>query len=176
MKLIAIVAISFIVFFSCKKENIEKETENPIDQSYIVFGEYYGNCFWILEGKNPCVTMFKWNGDSLIEDMNPTYPSGKKPYEGFSPAKHLSCIDSIKKLIEQIPIELLSEKETVIGQPDATDGGAWYVEIKDKSGNRHFYLIDKFKNRIPAYLRPFVDELDETIKALKKCSIWYQCG
>lgn len=173
-KLIASLAIaSFVFFASCKKENTEPE-KAPVE-SYLIFGEYYGFCV-PMPGAS-CIAMFKWSGDSLIRDLNPSYPSSKKIYVGFSPAKRLSCGDSlVRELIAAIPIELLSEKDTVIGEPDATDGGGLYIELKDESGQRRFYLIDNFKQNIPPYLHPFVDKVHKTIDSLKNCDMWYQCG
>ncbi len=172
------IAVNVVVLFlfSCQKKEIEPKI--LINPTYLAFGEYTGDCAYACQ---PCISMFKLNQDTLIQDLAPSYPSYNKIYEGFQRAiiEIDSSKEKVRQLISKIPIELLDEKEVIIGQPDATDGGGLYIEIKDASGERHFWLIDKVKDNIPDYLHPLVDEVHNLIPAIKLQtaeSIGYGCG
>ena len=65
----------------------------------------------------------------------------------------------------KIPGELLSQKERVIGMPDAGDWGGYYVEVSI-NGERQFWLIDKNQYYLPESLKPFASELGTMIGQL----------
>ena len=137
---------------------------NPIELSatdYIVFGHYYGECMG-----NNCIEIFRLEKDYLFEDTTDVYPSGRNFYNG----KYITLPDSdfqkTKDLIDYFPKALLTEKDTVIGMPDATDGGGLYIEY-NYEGTHKFWLIDNFKTNVPSKYHNFMDKVTEKINRLQ---------
>lgn len=64
-KLLAIALL--LLTFSCAKENVPAGVKAG---DYLVFGDYYGECF----GEH-CVSMYLLNGNSLFQDSNKNTPS-----------------------------------------------------------------------------------------------------
>ncbi|TGE22150.1 hypothetical protein E5K00_18045 [Hymenobacter aquaticus] len=102
----------------------------------------------------------------LQEDTQDTYPSSSAPYSGTFVARSPADYTLVKDLIQQVPADLLREKSTVIGSPDAGDWGGYYVEVT-QAGQRRFWLIDTQKRNLPAYLHAFVDTLEVRLDKLQ---------
>jgi hypothetical protein len=125
---------------------------------YILFGHYYGEC-----GGETCVEIFKVTDYILSEDMLDNYPAAGKRYQGvYLPLPDQSNLDEVKTLAADIPAQLLSTQDKVIGMPDAGDWGGIYFQIS-RGGKTQYWLIDKKEQNIPAYLRPFVAAINEKI-------------
>ncbi|MBF9252349.1 hypothetical protein I2I11_03500 [Pontibacter sp. 172403-2] len=110
--------------------------------------------------------MFKIENNHLFEDTNDSYPGSNTAYEGNYILQSDAKYEQVKDLVNHLPARLLEENSTVIGQPDAGDWGGIYIEVR-KNGQRKFYLIDKMEDHVPAYLRPFVDEVEASIAKLE---------
>jgi len=155
--LIALI-FSLAIFDSCQKHEEDPE-QNP---EYILFGHFYGFCVG-----EQCVEIFKLTEDGLFEDDTDQYPNRDKIYEGNYKKLGDDKYQLVKSLFEQIPSQLLNEKDTVIGAPDASDGGGIYFAIKDGNGTR-FWLIDQFEHNIPEYLKPFKQQVNNSISLINE--------
>lgn len=158
MKLYILTATFFLASFltSCKKDN----HVNLSDADYIIFGHFYGECIG-----EQCVRLFKLGEDKLFEDTKHTYPRGDSFYEGSFVQLSKEKFDLTKDLTSHFPADLLKEKETVIGQPDAGDWGGFYVEYNG-NGLRKFWLLDKKKSNVPTKYHNFIDKMNEKIAEL----------
>ncbi len=128
-----------------------------------MFGHFYGECF----GER-CVEMYKLipGEGQLQEDLRDAYPDHTAWYEGAFVPLSDSLYQQVKDLPASIPAQLYQERDRVIGQPDAGDWGGYYLEV-NQNGKRQFWLIDKPKANLPAYLHAFVDALEGSIQKLK---------
>ena len=126
----------------------------------LVFGHYYGMCVG-----EQCVEIFKISNGELLEDTKDLYP-GAQPYEGRFEKKSQALYEQVKHLPAHIPAQLLQEENGVIGQPDIADGGGIYLELVHDRKIRYFF-IDKSRHKVPAYLHPFLDEVEASIAKLK---------
>ena len=145
-------AFTIAIIISCKDEH-----ETIVTPGDMIFGHFYGECIG-----EACIEIFKLETDSLMEDTLDTYPSAHDFYQGsyilLSDDKHTIA----KKLLNYFPLDLLDEKDTVIGSPDAADGGGLYIEYN--FGNiRKFWLLDQMKSNVPEKYHEFIDKVNETI-------------
>lgn len=116
--------------------------DETIHGDYLVFGKYHGECFG-----DQCIQIFKIENDSLFADTLRLYPSAQTPYSGLYQPLAQNQFDSTKNLLDVIPQQILSLKNTIIGQLDAADQGGFYIEIKTNEGIR-YWLIDTDRSGI----------------------------
>ena len=145
--------IAFILA-ACHKEDLKQKETIPDN---IVFGHYYGECFG-----SHCILIYKLTPTQLYGDQNHQYPNSTSTYVGNYTLLSDSLFEKVKRLSTKIPKELLSDTRRIIGQPDAGDWGGIYFEIST-DGKSQFCLIDEMKSNLPAYLPPFVDEIERNI-------------
>ncbi len=156
--IILLLGLSILVGTSCKKQDIQPAATST---DYLIFGHFYGFCM----GER-CVEIFKLDDSTLQEDTSDIYPNRTKFYVAAYKNLATSKFDAVKDLRASFPVELLSEQETVLGQPDASDGGGLYIEYK--SGTVHkFWIIDQFKTNVPAKYHTFMDKVNEKIALLQ---------
>jgi hypothetical protein len=144
----------------------EDETANSLTiHDYLIFGTYYGEC------ADSCVNIYYLRSDEkqLFVASEPKYPVYKA--DSFPYGLHFVTVSQqkyelAKELINKVPENLLRESKRVIGEPDATDQGGVYVEVNHRY-MMHKYYIDTNKEAIPAYLHDFVDEILNTVAALR---------
>lgn len=144
---------------ACKKEeNTSVSNENQT----LIFGSFSGEC-----GGEKCVEIYLVDSQKkrLAENTNDIYPKGNAPLTGSFTELSAAQYEQVKDLPALFPAELLTEKTTVIGAPDARDQGGYYVEVVRGGVQRH-WLIDTDKKDLPAYLHPFVDSLNVRLKRL----------
>lgn len=135
--------------------NCSKET-NP-EASFLVFGHFYGECMG-----EQCVEIFKIHDDKIFEDSNDQYPNQNAFYNGNFKEIDQSKFEQIKGLMDDFPMSLFEEVESVIGQPDAGDWGGLYIEYKDE--NQHdFWLLDQMQSNVPSTYHNFIDKVNEKI-------------
>jgi hypothetical protein len=158
VKLILHFCFVLMLAFSCKKE-VNKN--DRLENNNIVFGHFYGECFG-----EQCVEIFKIDGKHIFEDKKDIYPDRKHFYEGNFGEIYPAGAEDVKELRVKFPDQLLNEKDTVIGQPDAGDWGGLYIEIED-NGKHRFWIIDKMKSNIPSYLHSFIDDVNSAIEKLQ---------
>ncbi|KAA3439443.1 hypothetical protein [Rufibacter hautae] len=156
MKKLLSICLLFLALTACKEQE-DALFESP---DYLVFGHYYGFC-----GGENCVEIFKIENMTLFEDTRDRYPGGK-PYEGDFVPKSAALYEQVKDLPHQVPARLMSEERSIIGSPDAADGGGIYLEV-GKGGMVRYFFIDKTRHNVPEYLHPFLDEVEAAIAALK---------
>lgn len=137
----------------------------PNDPDYVVFGDFYGECIG-----SGCVDIYKLQTDAIYEDNKDVYPSMRASYNGNYILRTNVNIDDIKDLLDKIPAQLYGEQDTVLGAPDAADGGGFYIEV-NRNHERRFWLIDKQKfDGDRAYLNAFTDIVQEKLDLLEKDS------
>ncbi|ALI98221.1 hypothetical protein [Rufibacter tibetensis] len=156
MRKILFYCLAVLTLVSCQEDDATLESPD-----YLVFGHYHGFC-----GGESCIEIFKIQDGQLYEDTNDRYPSSNKPYEANFVLKSLDLFEKVKDLPHLVPTRLLQEDRTVIGSPDATDGGGYYLEV-GVNGMRRYFLIDKFRHNVPEYLHPFLDQVEASIAKLK---------
>ncbi|WP_210463680.1 hypothetical protein [Rufibacter roseolus] len=139
----------------------EPEDQSPFEPDYLVFGHFYGFC-----GGEQCVEIFKIQGGQLYEDTKDQYPNRNGPYDGNFVRKSEVLYEKVRDLPFNFPPRLLLENDTIIGMPDAADGGGIYLEIS-KDGQRRYYFIDKTRYQVPDYLHPYLDQVEAAINELK---------
>lgn len=142
---------------SCKQNNGTTPTS---DTDYLVFGHFYGFC----QGEQ-CIEIFKLSSTQVFEDTTDVYP-GSNFYEGKFIALSQAKFDSVQTIVNYFPTDLLSDPNTVIGQPDAGDGGGLYIEY-NYNGTRKFWLLDKMKSNVPTKYHEFIDEVNKRVEMLQ---------
>jgi hypothetical protein len=148
--------LTTFILTSCKKGSIELSSSD-----YIIFGHFYGECIG-----EACVEIFRLEKDKLFEDTKDQYLNSKNFYLGnYVQLSQQKFIDT-KDLTSSFPIDLLSETNNVIGQPDAGDWGGLYVEY-NFDGVRKFWLLDQMKSNVPTRYHNFIDKINEKIKQLQ---------
>lgn len=148
--------IALLILAACDDDNVKKETS----ENYIIFGHFYGECIG-----EQCVQIFKLTDDELFEDSNDTYPGVDHSYNAKFHILDPQKFDLVKNLADNIPQELLTVTDKVIGTPDAFDQGGIYFEVS-LDGQQQYWLIDKAEANIPEYLRSFVEEVENSISAI----------
>lgn len=147
-----LIVLLTIGLFSCQKDSSAV--------SYLIFGHFYGECWG-----EQCVEIFRLKDGQLSEDRNDDYPSGSSRYEGNYRRLSHSLYKKVQDLYAQVPIDLLKEERTIIGQPDAGDWGGLYIEYAGDD-QRRFWLLDQKKDNIPNDLWGFVDLVSAKIKII----------
>ncbi len=160
MKIMRIISIftffSIVVSFqSCSTSSVETD--------YLIFGHFYGEC--VGEG---CIEIFKLTDTVLYEDSNDIYPNpANQSYDGNFKALSNEKFVLVRELKNNFPDELLDEKDSVIGQPDAGDWGGLYVEVVE-NGTKRAWNIDTMKDNVPSKYHTFVDQIQEKIALINK--------
>lgn len=125
-------------------------------KDYLIFGHFFGECFG--EG---CVQTYKLTNTELYEDTLDEYGGGHFEFQALSHEQFLQ----VKELAKAFPDRLLSERDSIIGCPDCTDGGGLLIELSTKNVV-HRWQIDLDKAHVPNYLHPFMDEINAKIGLL----------
>lgn len=142
--------------YACNKS---EEIDNPVPQSFFIFGHYYGFC-----GGEGCVEIFKIEDESLLfEDITDRYPRDSF-YNGFFRKLSIHQFYEVKDLPAFLPEELLNTPDTVFGMPDAYDQGGLFIERKTDSGAHSYWHLDQDKSNIPEFLHDFHDKVNEAIR------------
>ena len=144
-----------ILLSNCSKDLDEGEVT-------FVFGHFYGEC--IGEG---CVEIFKIADNKLFEDSKDMYPGQGSFYNGDFQEIDQSKLELVKDIIDDFPMSIFDENETVIGQPDAGDWGGLYIEFQDES-NHDFWLLDQMKSNVPNTYHDFIDKVNEKIAIINE--------
>lgn len=141
-----------LIAFSCN-------ADDTIDRNYLIFGKYAGFC---LEN---CTQIFKIENRALFADTLQSYPGSNQPYQGsYIPLTQFQFEQS-KSLLDNIPDQILSLNDTVIGQPDAVDQGGYYIEIK--TGNVHrYWLIDTDLSKVPEFMHDFLNMVNNRVMTM----------
>ena len=155
LKSILILVACYGLFASCKKD-----AYLPTDaDQYLIFGHYYGECFG-----EACVETFKLTHTALYEDTNDPYAgNGPFNFEKLPDSQYVSA----KHMFKQIPNELLEQPDSTFGCPDCADGGGLYIEYK-KNNFIGKWRIDQYEGHVPAFLHPFIQEVNRTIRDINK--------
>lgn len=151
-----------LFFLGCQKEDVTTQPLPEVEEDYIVFGQFFGLCLG-----EKCVEIFKIENEKLFEDTADQYPmiNSESPYQGNYIELSQTLYERVSNVKDFFPEELLNETALVIGTPDVTDGGGYYVSIKENGEERH-WRIDAIRNNIPAYLHAFTDKIDEAVSSI----------
>jgi hypothetical protein len=133
---------------------------NP-NRDRLVFGSFAGYCV----GER-CVEIYALQDGKLYEDKNDNYPQSGSPVDFNFELLSDDKFELAEDMFESIPAELLATESTTFGCPDCTDGGGVYIEIK-RDTRTEIFFIDNFKNNIPEYLHPLVDNVRAKIDVLQ---------
>ena len=148
-----------VLSISCDRKDEDSVKPSP---DYIFFGHFYGFCIG-----EECIEIYKLTNDGLYEDTSDSYPRWDRYDEGKWVKLDQDIYEKVKSLADHIPQKLLSEDETVFGSPDAADGGGIYFAVVENGELKH-WLIDQMENNIPAYLRPFKDQINSSISMINE--------
>ncbi|MGC3945948.1 MAG: hypothetical protein QM762_15745 [Chryseolinea sp.] len=151
-----------LVFIAAACQTDDDASKKAAAPNSIIFGHFYGECIG-----EKCIEIYQLTDVSLFEDTNDRYPSSVMPYDGNFQVMDNSYFEQVDDLRNEIPAELLEIESTIIGQPDAADGGGIYFEI-EIGGRQRYWLIDKMETNIPEAIRPFVQEIEGKIELLSK--------
>lgn len=153
--------LSIIITSSCTDNAPGPEAESNLQsgQPNLIFGHYYGFC----HGES-CIEVFQLKDNKLYEDTNDNYPHPENGLETNFVELDQSKYDLIKNLNFEIPDELVKSSDTVIGAPDAADGGGIYLELPDG----RFWLLDMSKDFLPEYLHPLREEIITAIDLINQ--------
>ena len=141
---------------SCKKDTVVLSSCD-----YLIFGHYYGECFG-----EECIEIFRLEKNQLLEDTLDVYPISTSFYNGNYILLPQQKFDTAKDLINYFPGDLLTEPNTVIGQPDAGDWGGLYIEY-NIDGIRKFWLLDQMKSNVPSKYHNFINKVNEKITLIQ---------
>ncbi len=147
---------------SCTNDKLEDIGAGQLE--YIIFGHFYGFCVG-----EACIEIFKLENGRVYEDTLDIYPRFDKPYEGNYVPLSQTHYNLVKDLPDLIPAELFLETEIVLGLPDATDGGGFYIEVqyKDDASKSGFWILDQSEFYLPEQYHSFVDEIKARILLLQ---------
>lgn len=132
MKSLRLLLLPFMLFLgSC-----DNKPPQPAKAETLVFGTYYGMC------AGNCVNIYQLTGTSLSKDDSADYPALGVNYS-FSVKSVLppSKYNMAKKLLYDIPAELLTIGDKTYGCPDCHDQGGLYIQIKSGPAIMR-YMID----------------------------------
>jgi len=139
---------------SCGEENgIEL---GSLDQDYLVFGHFYGEC-----GGEGCIETFALTSNKLYEDTNDMYRGTDFNFVELEN----EIFEKVVDLKDKFPVDLLSEDEQTFGCPDCGDWGGILVQYV-QSGNAKTWFIDLKTEDVPEYLNDFVDAITEKISLI----------
>ena len=156
MQLIKICLLFILVYAvsSCNKGDGDSEND---EKATLVFGHYYSEC-----GGEACIETFKLTNTELSEDLNDPYAgNGTFDFE-LLPQEKFDLVDG---LISEIPSELLTADDQTFGCPDCGDWGGIFVSWSE-DGKVQKWNIDMINDSNPAYLREFVDSINEKIQLI----------
>ena len=139
--------------FSC-----HRETEEVIPEAdYLIFG--YHVCFC----DNCCTTGYKIREGNLFKGEKADLQA---PYKFDSTPLEASKYELAKKLLEDLPTELLNENGQLFGCGGCLDQPVYYVELK-KDDVVYKWQIDSRIADLPAYLQDYGNDLGEVLLDLQ---------
>jgi hypothetical protein len=151
-------------------ENYKKTKDslkNPLDKKidYIIFGRFCGEC------GGECATMYKLDilNNKLFADHTDSYWE----YKRGTPMKFATTIvnktkESItRQILDSIPNFILVTTKPIqkFGCPDCTDGCGIYLEIKDDTTVKKFY-IDNQTEQLTGDIKLFAEYIKKIIDKL----------
>jgi hypothetical protein len=148
----------FISISSCSQDEVTKTS----DDSYLVFGRFYGECLG-----EQCVEIFKLEHERLFEDTNDIYPGNDNFYTGNFVELGNDKYQLVKDLRNHIPKKLLEEIQVVYGCPDCADQGGLYIEYKSDAIHK-YWILDQSKTNVPEYLHAFMDLVNGKIEIINE--------
>lgn len=156
MRFVLVLVVSML-FCSCSPD-IDDERFGISEDSFLIFGHFYGECFG--EG---CVETYMLTDAQLLEDTIDDYSGQQLNFEALDDALY----QQVRDLPEFFPLELLNKNDSVIGCPDCADGGGLYI-VYSKNGNQQRWRIDQAKGNVPAYLHDFIDQVNARIALINQ--------
>jgi len=146
--------IILLFLIGCDNNEPEKKIEFP---EYLIFGHYFGEC----TGED-CLRIYKFENDSLFEaeyDKIYNYPWFFEDDLLFNFIGN-EKIQLIKDINYNIPNDLLETTDHLIGCPDCTDQGGYYLEYS-LPNKQYYWNIDMDRKNVPNGIHSFLDLIDE---------------
>ncbi|WP_422360258.1 hypothetical protein [Reichenbachiella sp.] len=159
MKKLTFIILIATLGFGCDESVSSSEWSGQIESDYIIFGHFYGFC-----GGENCIEIFKLTREDLFEDTNDFYPNSDQLYNGKFKKLDQAQFDKLNNLNFNVPTELLNQTQTIIGAPDAADGGGLYFQLSDG----RFWLIDMNEESLPEYLHPLRNQIRLAISLINE--------
>jgi len=139
---------------ACKKN--DNCTPSPDNIEYLIFG--HSSCFCF----ECCKTGYKIAGTELYKgekDNQGAYVFETAPQDA---AKYATA----KKLLDELPNELLAENGKTWGCAGCADQPVYYVELK-KGGTVYHWIIDSQTDGFPDYVKSYSAKLGDILNQLQ---------
>ncbi len=143
----------------------EVQTDGLLTDSgdYFHFGTVGGMC------PTPCNVAYRLEKNAVLENSNRQYPTD------FTNAVWVKLPDAksavAQKILDRLPAELLQFEKKQFGTSKViVDGQDYVLELKSKGKLYRWQMPTTFDSRdvVPDYVRTFQQNIEETIKQLKK--------
>ncbi|MCC6462743.1 MAG: hypothetical protein IT260_19910 [Saprospiraceae bacterium] len=154
MKHVILLLLSFVVFFSCKK-NCDC-VPPPTTADYLIVG--YSSCFC----ENCCTTAYKLADGKLYLGERTEPDKYTFQSTALDPAKY----NQAKVLLDEFPSELLDENNAMYGCGGCADQPVFYVEMK-KDGQVYSWHIDSITDGFPDYVKAYSKHLSDVFAQLQ---------
>ncbi|MHA6246511.1 hypothetical protein ACXYMU_01135 [Pontibacter sp. CAU 1760] len=140
---------------------IEKKVSEP---DYFVFGLLYGQC-----KSGECIKIYKIENSTLqlYKEDTSHYPPFNTFHSGNYKELSKDKYKQVRTIISKIPQQLILTQSGTIGTLDDMKQDMLYFEYAE-NGIKKFWVIDPNKKQLPAYLHPFIDDIDRTVKLLEQ--------
>lgn len=152
-------AIQFLIvivsLLSCSSGDERIEVKN---QNFLIFGHFYGHC----RGEN-WIETFKLTENHVFEDTVDDYSGNNFKFIALEDKK----FQEVRNLVDFLPNQLFTQRDTIYGCPDCADGGGLFIQYS-KNGVLRSWRIDQSKQNVPKYLHDFIDKVNEKISLLNK--------
>jgi hypothetical protein len=144
-----LLTIIIILFSACQKNALSPE--NQLTDGYLIVGIYHGECV------GNCFKAYKIDDSGVYKAVNVKYFTG--PLKDLQWEKlNNQDTQAFENLRNDFPSQLYTVPENYIGMPDAHDQGGWYIETS-VDGEKKYWQIDTVVERLPNYLKPYVEKL-----------------
>lgn len=146
---------------SCKKNEPTDIPKTTFEGDYIVVGKYYGECM----GEN-CIRFYALSNNKVYKSESTQYPDMSNAYLAnyTLTTKDATILQPIWNLI---PPSIYTINDGVIGQPDAGDWGGLYLEVKQGTNHRYWY-IDNANFNLPQNIIPCKEFISLSIEELSR--------
>ena len=148
--------LAFTALFACKDKD-PKCTPLPDNVEYLIFGHHSCFCYTC------CNAGFKLSGMNLYKgtrtDVADEYAFENAPLT-------MAQYESAKKLVDELPNELLDENGKSYGCGGCADQPVYYIEFK-KNGTVYKWWIDSQTDGFPDYVKTYSATIGTVLNGLQ---------
>lgn len=140
----------------------EDMTSTEVFPEYIVFGRFQSAGCGDFES---CVELFKMETGSLREDTMDDIPQAAVSYAGnYSLELSASDYSQVQQVFkENIPNELLSRPNGLVGSPQAWNTSFYYFEYKTPTQHGYWVIDGSFDGNLGAVLQTFITDIQNAV-------------